>query len=234
MKLLVLRPEPGATATAERARAMGLDPVVAPLFTVEPLAWDPPDPARFDALMMTSANAARHAGPRLSLYAHLPAFAVGAETAAAMEQVGLSTPATGDSDARALLTRVRADGFRHILHPCGEHRAGLPGEDASVTPVPVYSAHAADALAPATIDAARDGAIALLHSPRAAALFATLAGAASLNRRTVAIVAISEAAAQAAGGGWRSISAALAPRDADMLAIARGLCQNADQMSADR
>lgn len=234
MKLLVLRPEPGAAATAERARAMGLDPVIAPLFTVEPLAWEPLDPARFDALMMTSANVARHAGPQLALYAHLPAFAVGSETATAMKLAGLPAPITGEGDARVLLTRIHADGFRHILHPCGEHRAGLPGEGARVTPVPVYTARAVAALAPAAIDAAHDGAVALLHSPRASALFATLADAAGVDRRTVAVVAISEAAARAAGGGWRSVSAAFAPRDADMLAVARGLCQNAGQMSADR
>ena len=76
------------------------------------------------------------------------------------------------------------------------------------------------------VEVLRDGAVALLHSPRAAALFATLADAAGLDRRTVAIVGISEAAARAAGGDWRSVSAALAPRDADMLAIARRLCQN--------
>ena len=234
MKLIVLRPEPGATATAGRARTLGLDPVVASLFAVEPLAWDPPDPARFDALMMTSANAARHAGPWLRLYAHLPAFAVGPETAVAMVKAGLSAPAVGDGDADALLSRIRADGFGHVLHPCGEHRNSPRIGEARVTPVPVYAARAADALGPAAIDAARDGAVALLHSPRAAALFATLADAAGLDRGSVAIVAISGAAARAAGGGWRSVSAAPVPRDADMLAIARGLCQNGGQMSVDR
>ena len=45
-RLLVLRPEPGASATVERARALGLDAVAMPLFEVEPVAWDAPDPAR--------------------------------------------------------------------------------------------------------------------------------------------------------------------------------------------
>ena len=45
MKVLILRPQPGADETAARARALGLEPLVAPLFTVRPLAWTPPDPA---------------------------------------------------------------------------------------------------------------------------------------------------------------------------------------------
>ena len=61
MKILVLRPQPGADETAARARALGLELVVAPLFAVAPLAWTPPDPAGFDAVMLTSASAARQA-----------------------------------------------------------------------------------------------------------------------------------------------------------------------------
>ena len=59
--MLILRPQPGADETAARARTLGLEPVVAPLFTIRPLAWEPPDPAEFDAVLLTSANAARHA-----------------------------------------------------------------------------------------------------------------------------------------------------------------------------
>ena len=221
MKLIVLRPEPGATATAGRARTLGLDPVVAPLFAVEPLAWEPPDPARFDALMMTSANAARHAGPWLRLYAHLPAFAVGPETAVAMVKAGLSAPAVGDGDADALLSRIRADGFGHVLHPCGEHRNSPRIGEARVTPVPVYAARAADALGPAAIDAARDGAVALLHSPRATQRFAELMP----DKSGTAIVAISAATAEAAGDGWERVEVASNPRDEAMLEVAARLCK---------
>ena len=48
--LLVLRPQPGADATAARAKALGLDAIVTPLFRIEPCAWDMPDGA-FDALL---------------------------------------------------------------------------------------------------------------------------------------------------------------------------------------
>ena len=43
MRMLVLRPEPGASATVAKARERGLDAVVMPLFTVEPVAWEAPE-----------------------------------------------------------------------------------------------------------------------------------------------------------------------------------------------
>ena len=70
--VLILRPQPGADESAARARALGLDPVVAPLFTVRPLAWEAPNPADFDAVMMTSANAARFGGDGLTPFIDLP------------------------------------------------------------------------------------------------------------------------------------------------------------------
>ena len=224
--LLVCRPEPGASATAAAARALGLLPVVAPLFHVEALAWDPPPAGRFDALMMTSANAARHAGPALGNYAGLPAFAVGAATAAAMREVGLS-PAVGSGDAAALARDLAARAHRRVLHLCGEHHAAPDLAGLSVEAVPVYRAIAASALPPAAAGAVAAGAVVLLHSPRAALLFARLIDDGGWGRGNQRLVAISPAAAAAGGRGWRSVDAALAPTDAAMLAIAGKLCENA-------
>ena len=39
-RVLVLRPEPGASATVERARERGLDAIAAPLFEIEPIALE--------------------------------------------------------------------------------------------------------------------------------------------------------------------------------------------------
>ncbi|HEY0629709.1 MAG TPA: uroporphyrinogen-III synthase, partial [Sphingomicrobium sp.] len=64
-KLLLLRPEPGLSASAERARALGLEVICRPLFEVEPVEWASPDPAAYDGLLLTSANAVRHGGPEL-------------------------------------------------------------------------------------------------------------------------------------------------------------------------
>lgn len=224
--LLVCRPEPGASATAASARLLGLTPVVAPLFHVEALAWDPPPPDRFDALMMTSANAARHAGPALGVYAGVPAYAVGAATAAAMREVGLS-PNVGTTDAAALAQEIAAHAHRRVLHLCGEHHSASDMAGLTVEAVPVYRAVAASALPSAAARAIAAGAVVLLHSPRAAALFARLIDDAGSDRANQRLVAISPAAAEAAGRGWCSVDAAPVPTDAAMLAIARKLCENA-------
>ena len=83
--LIVTRPEPGNSSTVERARAMGLDARAIPLFAARPLDWTPPAAANFDALLFTSASAARLAGAGLASLSPLPAYAVGAATADAVQ-----------------------------------------------------------------------------------------------------------------------------------------------------
>lgn len=217
--LLVLRPEPGASTTARRARAIGLAPVVAPLFAVRALPWDPPDAAAFDAVLFTSANAPRHAGPQRARYRHLPAYAVGQTTAAAACEAGFSDVVAGTEDAAHLLAGI--DPTARILHLCGEHRLA---PSRAVHQVPVYVAQACASLPEEAHEATTGGAVAMVHSPRAATLFARLVDPA--RRINNDIVAISAAAADAAGAGWRTVVAAPVPTDAAMLAIARVLCEN--------
>lgn len=224
MRLLVLRPEPGATATARAAAACGLTAIVAPLFTAEPLAWSPPDLAAYDAIMMTSANAARLGGSALRRYARLPGYAVGAATAAGMRAAGFANVTAGTGDADALARLIAAGPHRRLLHPCGEHFRA-PASDLAIDHVPVYRSVAADALPDRARQALRAGAAALLHSPRAAALLRKLTDEERIDLREVRLVAISPAAAAAAGPGWRNVAVAPEPTDASMLATARGLCE---------
>jgi uroporphyrinogen-III synthase len=67
---------------------------------------------------------------------------------------------------------------------------------------------------------ALDGNVALIHSPRAGQRLAELAS----NRASVAIAAISPAAASACGSGWAAIEAAERPADDALLALAARLC----------
>ena len=208
--LLVLRPQPGADATAERARTLGLQPVVAPLFAIRPMPWAAPPAAEFDALLFTSASAVRAAGD-VSAYAHLPVVAVGDATADAARRAGLTITETGDADGRAV---VAASRFGRLLHLAGRRHAPL--DDPRVTSVPVY---AAEALPPP--DLPLHG-VALLHSGRAARRFAAVVA----DRANYDLVAISPAVAIDAGAGWRSVVAAAQPRDAAMLALAAPLCES--------
>lgn len=216
--VLVLRPEPGATATAAAARVIGLDAVIAPLFALHPTIWSPPV-ARPDALLLTSANAARLGGAGLDPMLELPVYAVGAATAAAAAARGFRTVVTGDADAETILSRARADGAKALLHLAGrEHRAARH----AALRIARRIVYAADAVARLPSDAARalPHAVALLHSPRAAALFASL-----LRLRTgVAVAVISPAALAAAGSGWRAVAVAAQPSDGALLAAAAGLC----------
>jgi uroporphyrinogen-III synthase len=220
MRVLVLRPQPGADETAARARALGLEVVVAPLFAVRPRAWTPPDPAGFDAVMLTSASAARQAAGGLTPFEALPCYAVGEATAAAAREAGFADIRVGPDDGAALLLMMAEDGVRAAFHACGEDHLALGHPGIAITRVPVYAAEAADGL-----PVAAEGALALLHSPRAAALFARFAG----DRKRISIAAISARTARAAGDGWRRVAVAARPRDDALLELAAKLCQSAGQ-----
>jgi uroporphyrinogen-III synthase len=227
--VLILRPEPGAQRTAERARAMGLQAAIAPIFHIEPIVWDPPDPARFDAILLTSANAARHAGSGLSAFTDLPCFAVGEGTASAAVEAGFAHIRTGASDGAALVDRMAEDGVERAFHPCGRDHIALDHAGIAIDRRPVYVAEAEQALAPEGLKAIRRGALVLLHSPRAGAHFAALIDAAGVARAGIAIAALSEAAAAAAGSGWKSVAAAARPRDHALLELAVRLCKTSGE-----
>src|SRR5690606_16657199 len=145
-RVLVLRPQPAAEATAGRARALGLEPVVAPLFIVRPLAWRPPE-GRFDALVLTSANALRHGGlASHEPYRHLPCYAVGEATAEAARAAGIEDVRVGRSDGAALARWMAADGIERAFHPCGADHVPLATARLDVVDVPVYAAEPVDTL----------------------------------------------------------------------------------------
>lgn len=223
---LVLRPEPGNAATTARLTANGMTVRSCPLFAVEPVTWTPPDPVGFDSLLLTSANAVRHAGPALRALAGLPVLAVGTATAAAAERAGLSVALTGTTHAAALLAQARARGWRRSLHLAGEDRHDLP----DVSTITVYRS-AALSIAPAEVAAWVDH-VALLHSPRAARRFADLADATS-TRASIAVAALSPAVADAAGSGWREAVTAEHPRD-DLLVAATAAMIDRSGPAADK
>lgn len=222
MKLLILRPQPGAGETAARARALGLDAVVAPLFTLRPLAWTPPDPDGFDAVMLTSASAARQAGEGLARFGGLPCYAVGEASAVAAAEAGFADVRVGPDDGAALLPMMAEHGARSAFHPCGADHIALSHPAIAIARIPVYAADAADRLPVEAEAALGAGALALLHSPRAARIFAGLAG----DRARTRIAAISARTARAAGDGWQAVSIASRPRDHALLELAAKLCQS--------
>ena len=209
---VVLRPEPGAARTAGRLEALGVVVQRCPLFVVKPVAWTPPDPTRHDALLLTSANAVRHAGSGLQALSTLPVLAVGAATAAAARAAGLTVIASGVSDAAAVVDHGRALGFARPLHLAGRDRMGAVADAITV--------YASDPIEPdAAAVQAWAGRIALLHSPRAARRFAGLVDQHRIGREQVGVAALSAAVADAAGGGWATRAVADRPDDAGLAAL---------------
>lgn len=217
-RVIVLRPEPGASATVERARQRGLDTHAVPLFAIEPVGWEVRDAAAFDGLLLTSANAVRCAGPGLKRLSALPAYAVGEATADAARAAGLTVDSVGNGGIDALLATV--DPGALLLHLCGEDRRTPTETRHIIAPVIVYRA---TVLEPPPDLAEAAGAVVLVHSPRAGRRLAELVE----DRVTIAIAAISSAAADAVGSGWEAVRIADAPTDDALLALAGQLCDKA-------
>ncbi len=197
------------------------------------MEWKPTEASRFEALLLTSANAPTHAGPALQLYDALPCYCVGEATAAAAREAGLERIKVGASDGAAVLAMMAADRGRAALHLCGRDHIQLAHPDIRLDRAVVYSADPVTELAPEAVQALGRGALPLIHSPRAGRLFSTLVENAGLDRATLKVAAISPAAAQALGMGWGRVSAAAAPRDEALLELAAKLCQTDPMGGAD-
>jgi uroporphyrinogen-III synthase len=222
MRLIVIRPEPGCSATAAAARAQGFEVWAAPLFTVAPLAWQPPAPGSVDAVMLGSANAARHAGGALHPFLDLPCLAVGGATADAARAAGFTQVIAGSGGIQDLAEQLPA-GTRAVLRLAGREHMPLALPDGIELVERVV--YASDPLA-LDAETARmlPGNLVLLHSPRAARHFAAEHQRLGLDRAVTAIAALSPAIAAAAGSGWAASAAALRPDDPALLALARRMC----------
>jgi uroporphyrinogen-III synthase len=107
-------------------------------------------------------------------------------------------------------------GEQRLLHLAGADHAEVATSH-HVDVVAVYRAVAIPA--PSLPDLS--GAVVVVHSARAGARLAELAG----ERSTTAIAAISDAAAAACGAGWAVVASADQPNDGALLALAARLCQ---------
>ena len=213
--VVVLRPEPGASETIKRARTLGLEVTSIPLFEVEPVEWEPPDAAAFDALLLTSANAIRHGSGELEALCALPVHAVGAATAEVAREAGFTIASSGSAGVDELLNSLGPE--IRLLHLCGEDHRTPSNPPRKLEAIMVYRSRATDP--PPSLDRAKNGVV-LVHSPRAAARFAELVD----DRGSIAVAAISDAAAAAVGTGWEAVLTAARPSDEALLALAARLC----------
>lgn len=209
--ILVLRPEPGAARSVERARALGLEASAHPLFDLHPMGWEMPA-GRFDGLLLTSANAVRLAGA----LPDLPVHAVGQATAEAAVKAGATVLSVGTGGVDDLLAGL--DPALRLLHLAGEERIVPTVAPPVVTAVTVYGTTPL----PLPDQAYVAGKVLLVYSPAAGRRIDEYEGA----RSEIRIAAISPAAAAACGSGWARIAAATAPSDPALLSLAAELCKD--------
>ena len=216
--IIAIRPEPGLSATVAAGETLGLAIEGYPLSHAEPLDWNAPDPQRFDALLIGSANAFRHGGAQLSRYSQLPVHAVSAATAAAATEAGFTVASIGEGGLQHVLDALNPPCW--LLRLSGEERLDLrlPTE-ITMTERAVYRiAHRP--IASELVDRLA-GALVLLHSAAAAGHFSSEIDRIGLSRDTVALAALGPRILEAAGDGWRAAHAAPRPSDTALLAMVR-------------
>lgn len=225
MRVLVTRPEPDASRTAERLSALGHEPVVEPLQVIQPLPVGAVLGA-FDASAATSANAIRNAsGIIIAELGNLPCFCVGLQTARAAEKAGFADIRSGPGAARGLVDTMAAalPARARIAYLCGRERKpdldiGLVAAGFMVSAIETY---ATVALEPAESFAGEGIDVVMVYSAGAARRLAAAApGLAPVAR----FICISADAAAALPEEWRKRAIVAArPDESAMFAALGGL-----------
>lgn len=219
--VVVIRPEPGNAATCAAARAMGLSPVSAPLFEIEPLAWDAPE-GRFDAILAGSANVFRHGGESLATLRTAPVIAVGETTAQAARAAGFAASCTGEGGLQPVVATLPPGNYLRIA---GEDRVPLdPAEDVRIATVVAYAARRR-AFPAHLVEALQSPAVVLLHSGEAATHFAQECDALGISRKRHHLACLAPRIAQRAGEGWARAAVASSRTDKEVLELAARMCQ---------
>lgn len=222
--LVLLRPEPGWTASAAAARLLGLTVGGHPLFEAEPVVWSVPE-GDFDALLVGSAAVFRRGGPDLAALMRVPVLAVGEATAAAARRAGFTVAATGLGGLQRLLDG-EAGRVRRYLRIGGEERVALcPHEGQDVVERAVYRMRPVPISSRLAQVLASGGVVVALHSAAAARHLTTEFDRLALDPARVALVALHPRVAAAAGGRWANVEVAKNPTDAALLAKAVTLCK---------
>lgn len=231
MKVLVTRPQLQAEATAARLRALGHQALVSPLLHISRLPWQPPA-GRFDAVVVTSANALAAEIP--AALRALPVHCVGKRTAEAAQAAGFTNVhcAGGGGGAAALFAALSDRGPARFLHLSGEAVADteIPAP-LDVVRVPVYRAERA-ALTGMAAAALRDEKvdITLVYSGRTLSQFARECDRHGIVRARQSIALLGHAAAEDRSG-WRSLAQAERPSEEALFAAAHLLCEDGARKS---
>ncbi|TIP39300.1 MAG: uroporphyrinogen-III synthase [Mesorhizobium sp.] len=222
VRVLVTRPEPGASRTARRLEALGFQPVLLPLTETSAL---PVEATIGDAVAVavTSANAVRHAPKALiASLAGLPCHAVGKRTAEACRAAGFLSVAEGPGDAEALAEaiagglagKVRFQAFEQRLTAAGVHVKAVETYD--TTSIDYGDAVVVSRLSGQPVEAA------LLYSAKASAALVSLISRPNLRQlfKKTEFLALSARVAEPLDGiAGQTISIASQPEEDALLAL---------------
>ncbi|MFZ2028811.1 MAG: uroporphyrinogen-III synthase [Vitreimonas sp.] len=214
-RIAITRALPEADRTAEKLRALGADPVVAPLLETKDRAFDS-DITGIQALLFTSANGVRATARKIT-DRDLPTLAVGDATARAARDAGFQDVRSAGGDVAALSALANGS-----LNPKDGTLLYLSGADVAADLVGwliaagftatrriVYEARVVAALPPIYTQPFD---IIAFHSARAARAFAAF-GAPNAARMSAACISDAVAAAAGAKVKWGRVIVASAPQD---------------------
>jgi uroporphyrinogen-III synthase len=222
-RVLVMRPEPEAAATARRLEAAGHEAILAPLQRIAREPGRPPD-GPFDALAVTSAHALPDDRGWIDAHRAILLHAVGPRTAAAARAAGFRAVEQGPGDAAGLAARLVAAVPRpaRVLYLAGAVRrpdleAALAAAGIGVrTHVAYRTEPAPDATSILVRALARAPDAALHYSPASARLYASLIAEAEIDAGLIH-VCLSAAVAEALGGTARETARVAVRPDEDAL-----------------
>jgi uroporphyrinogen-III synthase len=223
--LVVIRPEPGCSASVAAARGARMEAHGFPLFEVAARSWEGTVANGFDALLIGSANVFRHGGPGLRALASLPVLAVGETTAEAARGAGFTVVATGSGGLQKLLDALPRD-YRRVLRLAGDERIPLAVPKHLHLEERVVYASRPVPFPPELAALLRSPAIVAVHSAEAARHLAAQCVSHAIRRAPLRLAALSPRIAAAAGDGWGEVAAAPLPDDKALLALARQMCQD--------
>ena len=221
--VFAIRPEPGLSATLEGGRALGLTMAGEAMFAIQPVAWDVPDPAAFDGLLLGSANALRHFGPTLADWVGTPAYVVGEATGQAAQEAGFTVAIVGEGYLQGVADRLPGGAHRMLRVTGRDHVPLEPPAHIHVEMRIAYESVAVP-ISESFAKQLRGGGVVLLHSAVAARHFAAECDRLRIDRKSLALAALGPRIAAAAGTGWQACRLAQSPREADLLVLAQDMC----------
>ena len=223
-RLFLTRPQPGWDASAQLARSLGITVAGEPLFTVEPVAWAPPDPANFDGVLIGSANALRHAGEAMVAFTDITAYVVGHATGEVAAAAGFRQIVVGNGSLQPMLDSL-ADQPLKLLRFAGQTHVDLAVPPAITLDTRIVYRTVVQPLRAQVAAQLRDGGVVTLHSGEAARHFADEITRLNIGRAALTLATLAPRVAALAGEGWQSVHIADHPRDLALLALACELCQ---------